>query len=90
MPARVTRGALVAHIGIRCRTSQYCRTFGPLSVSPWNDLNDPLVDVEGLEGYTSRSFMPSCWSNLLFLFVSYYVIFFFLPRVGCAGLGSSN
>ena len=37
VPASVTRGALVAHrhsfAPSRCRTSQYCRTFMPLSVS---------------------------------------------------------
>ena len=37
MPARVTRGALAAHrhsfVPTRCRTSQYRRTFVPLSVS---------------------------------------------------------
>ena len=37
MPARVTRGALVAHrhsfAHPHCRTSQYRRTFVPLSVS---------------------------------------------------------
>ena len=37
VPARVTRGALVAHrhsfVPPRCRTSQYRRTFVPLSVS---------------------------------------------------------
>ena len=47
VPVRVTRGALVAH---RCtyappcrRTSQYHRTFIPLSVSMWNDLADPVL-----------------------------------------------
>ena len=48
LPARVTRGALVAHghsfMPPRCRTSQYCRSFVPLSVSLWNDLSDPLFD----------------------------------------------
>ena len=42
MPARVTRGALVAHrytyAPPRCRTLQYSRTFIPLSVSLRNDL----------------------------------------------------
>ena len=37
VPVRVTRGALVAHRNAypppRCRTSQYCRTFIPFSVS---------------------------------------------------------
>ena len=45
VPARVTRGALVAHrhsfAALRCRTSQYRRTFVPHSVSLRNDLSDP-------------------------------------------------
>ena len=48
-PLRVTRGALVAHRYTyalpRCRTSQYRRTFVPLSVSHWNDLADHVFDV---------------------------------------------
>ena len=48
---RVTHGALVAHrhsfAPPRCRTSQYRRTFAPLSVSLWNDLSDPLFDGVG-------------------------------------------
>ena len=41
VPASVTRGALVAHrhsfVHPRCRTSQYRRTYVPLSASLWND-----------------------------------------------------
>ena len=48
VPVRVTRGALVAHRHTyappRCRTSQYCRTFIPLPVSLWNDLDAALFD----------------------------------------------
>ena len=48
VPARVTRGALVAHrhsfAPPRCRTSQYRRSFEPLSVSLWNDPSDPVFD----------------------------------------------
>ena len=43
---RVTRGTLITHrytyAPPRCRTSQYRRTFIPLSVSLWNDLVDPI------------------------------------------------
>ena len=53
-PDLVTHGALVAHRHTyaphRCRTSQYHRTFIPLSVSLWNDLADPVFDGMGLEG----------------------------------------
>ena len=59
VPARVTRGALVAHrhsyAPPRCRTSHYRRTFVPLSVSLWNDLSDPVFDGVGLEGFKSRA-----------------------------------
>ena len=61
VPARVTRGALVAHIyrhsfaPPRCRTSQYRISFVPLSVSLWNDLIDPVFDGVGLAGFKSRA-----------------------------------
>ena len=59
VPARFTRGALVAHrhsfAPHRCRTSQYRRTFVPLSVSLWNDLSDPVLDGVGLVGFKSRA-----------------------------------
>ena len=59
MPARVTRGVLVAHRHSfeppSCRTSQYRRTFLPLSVSLWNDLSDPVIDGVGLAGFKSRA-----------------------------------
>ena len=58
MSVRVTRGALVAHrhsfVPPSCRT-QYRRTFVPLSVSLWNDLNDPVFDGVILEGFKSRT-----------------------------------
>ena len=48
VPARVTRGALVAHrytsAPPRCRTMQYSRTFIPFLVSLWNDLANPVFD----------------------------------------------
>ena len=59
VPVRVTRGALIVHRYIyvppRCRTSQYRRTFIPLSVYLWNDLVDPVFDGVGLAGFKSRS-----------------------------------
>ena len=58
MPVRVTLGALVANRFTyalpRCRTSQYRRTFIPLSVSLWNDLASPVFDGVGLAGFKSR------------------------------------
>ena len=59
VPARVTRGALVAHrhsfAPPRCRTSQYRRSFVPLSVSFWNDLSDSVFDGVGLAGFKNRA-----------------------------------
>ena len=59
VPVRVTRGALVAHrytyAPPRCRTSQYNRTFIPLSVSIWNDLANAVFDGVGLAGFKSRA-----------------------------------
>ena len=93
VPARVTRGPLFAHshsfAPTRCRTSQCRRTFVPLSVSLLNDHGDPVFNDVGLVGFKSRA-NALLWPNLLFLFVSYYFLFFFLPRVDCVGLGSSD
>ena len=59
VPAHVTRGALVAHMHSfapnRCSTSHYRRTFLLLSVSLWNDLNDPVFDGVGLAGFQSKA-----------------------------------
>ena len=59
VPVWVTRGAVIAHrytyAPPRCRTSQYCRTFIPLSVSLWNDLGDPVIDGVGLADFKSRA-----------------------------------
>ena len=59
VPARITRGALVAHRHSFeppcCRTSQYHRSFVPLSVSLWNDLSDPVFDGVGLAGFKIRA-----------------------------------
>ena len=53
VPARVTRGALVAHrhsfAPPRCRPSQYCRSFVPLSVSLWNDLSSKETSKAALK-----------------------------------------
>ena len=51
VPVLVTHGVLVAlrytYASPRCRTSQYHRTFVPLSVSLWNDLEDPKFEGVG-------------------------------------------
>ena len=67
LPVRVTRCTVIAHrytyAPPRCRTSQYRRTFIPLSVSLWNDLGDPVFDGVGLAGFKSRPmpfYLSSC------------------------------
>ena len=55
VPVRVTRGALVSHrytyARPRCRTSQYSRSFMPLSVSLRNDIANPVFNGVGLAGF---------------------------------------
>ena len=59
VPVRVIRGAVIAlrytYAPPHCRTSQYHRTFIPLSVFLWNDLSDPVFDGVGLAGFKSRA-----------------------------------
>ena len=59
VPVLVTHSTLIAHkytnVPPRCKTSQYRRTYIPLSVSLWNDLVDPVFDGVGLAGFKSRS-----------------------------------
>ena len=76
VPARVTRGALVAHRCIyaqpRCRTLQYSRTFIPFSVSLWNDLASSvlwpstcaLCASQGYTRYFDRTSVYLCASLL--------------------------
>ena len=59
VPVHLTRGALVAHrytyASPRCRTSQYRKTFIPISVSLWNDLANPVFFGVGLADFKSRA-----------------------------------
>ena len=59
VPARVTRGALVAHrytyASPRCKTLQYSKTFIPFKVPLWNDLANPVFNGVGLAGFKSRA-----------------------------------
>ena len=91
--ARVTRDALVARTGTRMillavellsNTGPLCPSqclFGTILVTVCLMVWDCLV--------LRTDPMLSCCPDLLLLFVSYYFLFFFLPRVGCLGLGSS-
>ena len=78
MPARVARGVLVSHwnsfVPSRCRTSHYCITFVPLSVSLWNDLDEPVFDGVGLEGFKSRA-MQFLLVGLICSFFLYFSTF---------------
>ena len=91
MPARVTHGELVAHrhsfVPPRCRTSQYCRSFVPLSVSLWNDFSDPVIDGVEREGFksTANAFLLAC-SALSFLSPTVLSFPYFHELVLC-GLG---
>ena len=96
VPVRVTRGALVSHrytyTPPRCRTSQYSRTFIPLSVSLWNDLANPVFDGVGLASFKSRA-NAFYWPKLLDPYYSLLLFFPFLSfclQVGIVGLGSSD
>ena len=92
VPVWVTRGALIAHrytyAPPRCRTSQYHRTFIPLSVSLWNDLVDPYSMV--WDWRVSRAGpMPFCWPScsLLFCLQLFSLSLLFLYRLvvwGCS------
>ena len=63
----------LAHPGFR--TSQYRRTFVPLSVSLWNEVGDPVFDGVGQAGFKSRA-NAFCWPYLLFLSpISYFSSF---------------
>ena len=85
VPVRVTLGALVAYRYTYtrpcCRTSQYSRTFIPLSMSLWNYLANPVFDGVELAGFKSRA-MPFYWPKLLYPYSSVLLIFPFCLYVG--------
>ena len=63
VPERGTRDAFFAHIGTRlCLLAvepQYVRIFVPLSVSHWNDLNDPVFAAFHLEAFVLAFLTPT-------------------------------
>ena len=84
VPARVTRGALVAHkhsfAPPRCRIYQYRRTFVPSQCLFVTILEILYLMVWDWLVLRAES-MPSCWPNLLFLFC--LILFcLFLPSMG--------
>ena len=58
-PVRVTRSAVLTHRytyePARCRTSQYSKTFIPLSVSLWNNTSNAVFDGVGLAGFKTKA-----------------------------------
>ena len=84
VPARVTPSAMVAHrhsfAPPRCRTSQYHRSFVPLSVSLWNDLSDSVFDGVGLAGFKIRA-NGFLLDDLLFLFC-HLLFYLYLSSMG--------
>ena len=93
VPVRVTLSALVAHrythAPPRCRTSQYSRTFIPLSVSLWNDLANPVFNGVGLTGF-KRGPMLFYWPKMLYPYYSLLLLLLLLKKVGSARLGESD
>ena len=87
VPVRVTRGALIAHqytfAPPHCRTSQYRRTFIPLSVSLWNDL--VVLDWRVSKAGPMRFCRPSC--PLLFCLQLFSLSLLFLDRLVVWGWG---
>ena len=80
----VARDAVIAHrytyVPSRCRTSQYRRTFIPMSVSPWNDLGGSVFDGVGLAVFKSRAnvfFWPSYSLLFCLLLFSLSLLSFF-------------
>ena len=71
VPVRATRSAVIAHRNTyappRCRTSQYSRTFIPLSASLWNVLSDPYSMVWHWQVSRARP-MPFYWPSCLLPF----------------------
>ena len=91
VPARVTRGALVAHrytyAPPRCRILQYSRTFIPFSVFLWNDLAIPVFDGVGVAGFKSRVNASLLAQAALSLLVSSTLFLFFLSIGWYCGVG---
>ena len=84
VPVRVTGSALVAHrytyVPPHCRTSQYSRTWIPLSVerSLWNDLAYTVFYGVRFAGFKSRAnaFLLVEAARSLFVFYCFHYLFF--------------
>ena len=91
VPVGVTCGPLVAHrhsfVSPRCWSSQYRRTFVPLSVSLWNDFGGPVFDGVGLVSFKSTAYTFLLAWSALSLFVSYYFYIFYFNGLVVWGRG---
>ena len=85
VPARVTRGALVAHRHSfalpHCRTSQYRRTFCAPSRCPFGTILVTLCLIAWDWPVSRAEPMLSCWNDLLFLFCL-LLFYLLLPSMG--------
>ena len=94
VPARLTRGVFVALIVSRLRLLAVELLNTAFLLWPSQCLCGTILMTLCLMVWDWRVLragpMPSCLPNLLFLLVSYYFLLFFLPWVGCVGLGSSD
>ena len=84
VPVQAARCALVADLYIysplRCRTSQYPRTFVLIYESLWNDFAHPVFYGVGLAGFkngANASLFDVCCSLPLCLLLFYIPILFF-------------
>ena len=87
VPARVTRGALVAHR--HSFAHPHCRTLCPFRCLFGTILVTLCLMVWDWRASRPEPMLSCSWHDLL-VFVSYCFILFFLKWVGCVGLGSSD
>ena len=101
-PERCSGRTRYTYAPSRCRTSQYSRTFIPVSLFLWNDLANPVFDGVGLAGFKSRSnaffIGPSCsiptivftlFPFLFFPSIGWYCGAGFFGLIGCISLSLS-
>ena len=84
MHQRVLLVGLWFLIGTRLLTPR----FVPLSVSLWNDLNNPVIDGEGMYGFKCRGNASLLTKSALYCCLTF---FFFHPSIGLlCGIGVSD
>ena len=94
VPARVTRGALVAHRHSFAPSRwEFLSIAGPLCATQYllRDLTMLMTAYLMVWDWkVLRAEQMHSWSNTLLLFVPHYFIVFFQPWFGCVGLGPSD